>query len=100
MNIFWYDWAGYIGVALVLLAFFLLQARKLQGYGLIYQLMNILGALGVMVSLLFGASPVNWPAFLMQVAWIAISGYGILRGLQQREAGLNGRSAGKLPGAG
>jgi len=84
MNIFWYDWAGYVGVALVLLAFFLLQARKLQGHGLIYQLMNILGALGVMMSLLFGASPINWPAFLMQVAWIGISGYGILHGLQMR----------------
>lgn len=86
MNIFWYDWVGYIGVALVLLAFFLLQARKLQGHGLIYQMMNILGAFGVIVSLMFGASPINWPAFLMQVAWIAISGYGILRGLRLRSA--------------
>ena len=92
MNIFWYDWAAYIGVALVLLAFFLLQARKLQGHGLIYQLMNILGALGVMVSLLFGASPINWPAFLMQIAWIVISGYGILRGLQLRGSARSGQS--------
>jgi hypothetical protein len=91
MNIFWYDWAGYIGVALVLLAFFLLQARKLQGHGLIYQLMNILGALGVMVSLLFGASPINWPAFLMQIAWIVISAYGILRGLQLRGSARTGQ---------
>ena len=41
MNLFWHDWAGYIGVVLVLLAFLLLQAHKLHGNGLTYQLMNI-----------------------------------------------------------
>ena len=50
MNILWHDWAGYLGVVLVLLAFLLLQARKLHGNGLVYQLMNVLGALGVMAN--------------------------------------------------
>ena len=79
MNLFWYDWAGYIGVALVLLAFFLLQERKLQGSGLTYQLMNILGAIGVMLSLGFGNF--NLAAFIMQVAWLLIGGYGAYTGL-------------------
>lgn len=82
MTIFWYDWAGYLGVALVLLAFFLLQASRLHGNGLTYQLMNVLGAIGVMLSLLFGAF--NWPAFVMQLAWLLIGVYGIARSLQQR----------------
>lgn len=90
MNLYWYDLAGYLGVALVLLAFFLLQERKLQGHGLTYQLMNILGALGVILSLLFGASPVNWPAFLMEVAWVLISGYGIARGMRLRRDARRG----------
>ena len=75
----WFDWAGYLGVALVLLAFLLLQAHKLRGNGLIYQLMNVLGAVGVILSLSFSAGPINWPAFLMQVAWIVIGVYGIVR---------------------
>ena len=77
MTISWYDWAGYLGVALVLLAFLLLQARKLHGNGLVYQLMNIFGAIGVMLSLLFGAF--NASAFVMQVAWLVIGIYGIVR---------------------
>jgi paired small multidrug resistance pump len=89
MNVYWYDWAGYLGVVLVLLAFFLLQERKLQGHGLVYQLMNIFGALGVILSLVFGASPVNWPAFLMEAAWVLISGYGIVRGVRLRRAARN-----------
>jgi len=89
MSFFWYDWAGYIGVALVLLAFFLLQERKLQGSGLVYQLMNVLGAIGVMLSLGFGNF--NLAAFIMQVAWLLIGSYGIVRGVQRR------RKARELP---
>jgi paired small multidrug resistance pump len=84
MNFFWYDWAGYIGVVLVLLAFLLLQAHKLRGNGLAYQLMNVLGAIGVIISLSFSEGPINWPAFLMQVAWITIGVYGIVRSTQLR----------------
>ncbi|MBA2078123.1 MAG: hypothetical protein BGP10_00525 [Rhodanobacter sp. 68-29] len=82
MTFYWHDWAGYIGVLLVLLAFFLLQAHKLHGNGLTYQLMNVLGAVGVMLSLLFGSF--NWPAFVMQLAWLLIGIYGIVRGAQRR----------------
>lgn len=84
MNLYWYDWAGYIGVALVLLAFLLLQQHRLRGNGLPYQLMNVLGAIGVTLSLLFGIGPINWPAFLMQVAWISIGVYGIVHGAAVR----------------
>lgn len=82
MNVTWYDWAGYLGVALVLLAFFLLQAHRLRGNGLVYQLMNILGALGVMLSLLFGSF--NMAAFVMQLAWLLIGIYGVARGVRLR----------------
>jgi hypothetical protein len=85
MSFHWYDWAGYIGVLLVLLAYFLLQARKLHGNRLAYQLMNILGAFGVLLSLTFGSF--NWSAFLLEVAWIAIGVYGIARGVQLRRMG-------------
>jgi paired small multidrug resistance pump len=84
MTFFWHDWAGYIGVLLVLSAFTLLQANRLQGNGLTYQLMNVLGAIGVMLSLSFGFGPINWPAFLMQLAWIMIGVYGIVRGVALR----------------
>lgn len=79
---FWHDWAGYIGVALVLLAYLLLQARSLHGNGLTYQLLNVFGALGVLLSLLFGSF--NLSAFVMEAAWLAISMYGIVRGSRVR----------------
>ncbi len=73
----WHDWAGYVGVLLVLAAFFLLQAGKLHGNGLVFQLMNAFGSFGVLLSLTFGSH--NAPAFIMEAAWLAVSIYGIVR---------------------
>jgi hypothetical protein len=81
-TLFWHDWVGYIGVVQVLLAYLLLQARKLHGNGLTYQLLNLFGALGVLLSLLFGSF--NLSAFAMEAAWLAISMYGIARGWRLR----------------
>ncbi|MEO8777482.1 MAG: hypothetical protein ABI389_02305 [Rhodanobacter sp.] len=84
MSFFWYDWAGYIGVLLILLAFLLLQAQRLHGNRLTYQLMNIFGAFGVMLSLLFGNF--NLAAFMLEVAWIIIGAYGVLNSWRHRRA--------------
>jgi paired small multidrug resistance pump len=84
-TIYWHDWTGYAGVLLVLLAFLLLQAHKLHGNGLTYQLMNIFGALGVMLSLLFGSF--NTSAFVMEAAWMAIGIFGVARSTRLRRAG-------------
>lgn len=73
------DWTvivGLVGMLVTLFAYFLLQAQKLHGNGLVYQLMNAIGAFGVALSLLFGKF--NLPAFLLEVAWLAISIYGIV----------------------
>ncbi len=73
------DWTvivGLVGMIITLLAYFLLQAQKLHGNGLVYQLMNAVGALGVALSLLFGTF--NLPAFLLEVIWLVISIYGIV----------------------
>jgi hypothetical protein len=83
------DWTvivGLIGMIVTLLAYFLLQAQKLHGNGLIYQLMNAIGALGVSLSLLFGKF--NLPAFLLEVVWLAISIYGIMVARRYRRARL------------
>jgi paired small multidrug resistance pump len=81
MTMHWYDWAGLGGVALILLAYFLLQAGRVRGDALGYQLMNAAGALAVLISLLFAF---NLCAFVMEAAWLAVSIYGIARGRKAR----------------
>ena len=82
ITIQWYNWVGYVGVVMVILAFLLLQARKLHGTGLTYQLLNVFGAFGVLLSLTFGAR--NVPALLLEIAWVLISVYGIARSARAR----------------
>lgn len=81
MNLVWYDWVGIAGTLMVLGAFFLLQAGRLNGNGMAYQLLNLFGAAGVLVSLL---GTFNVSVFLLEVAWVAISAYGIVRSARTR----------------
>jgi len=81
ISMHWYDWAGLLGVAATLLAFYLLQAGRVRGDGLAYQLMNAAGALAVLVSLLYAF---NLSAFVLEGLWLAISIYGMVRGRRLR----------------
>lgn len=77
MSLHWYDWSGLFGVILILLAYFMLQAGRVRGDALVYQLMNAFGAIAVLISLLYAF---NLSAFVMETAWLAVSIYGIARG--------------------
>lgn len=77
----WYDFAGLLGVGLVLLAFFLLQAGRLRGDALSYQLMNAFGAFALLISLVY---EFNLSAFVMELAWLFVSIYGIARGRRRK----------------
>ena len=81
MNLAWYDWCGIAGTLMVLVAFFLLQAGRLAGTGILYQLLNLFGAGGVLVSLL---GTFNVSVFVLELVWMAISAYGIVRTLMSR----------------
>ena len=81
MNLQWYDWIGMLGTLMVLAAFFLLQAGRLSGTGIVYQLLNLFGAGGVLVSLL---GKFNVSVFLLEFTWVLISAYGIVRTIKAR----------------
>jgi len=81
MNLHWFDWIGLLGVAVMLWAFFLLQAGKLRGDAFVYQLLNALGAAAVLLSLIHDF---NLSAFVIESCWVAISLYGMLRGMRAR----------------
>lgn len=97
MSLQWFDFVGLAGIGFVLAAYFLLQAGKLHGASLGYQLANLFGAVFILVSILANDVPVTKMATptLMQLAWIAISLYGLWRGLKDRAARLR---ASKPPG--
>ena len=72
----WYDFVGFAGVLLVLVAYGALQARKLSGDGATFSLLNMFGAAGILVPVWYAAE-MNWSVLLIETAWIAISAYGL-----------------------
>ena len=83
MQYAWYDFGGNIGVALMVLGYLLLQAEKIRSSDLTYSLMNGIGALLVVVSLLYRF---NLSAFLVEAFWFLISVYGLIKfALRPRE---------------
>ena len=83
LNLEWYDWVGIVGTLMVLGAFLMLQAGRLSGTGIVYQLLNLFGAGGVLVSLL---GKFNVSVFILEATWVAISAYGIARTFKARRA--------------
>jgi paired small multidrug resistance pump len=83
LNYSWFDLAGLIGVVLIVIAYLLLQLNKLPSSAPSYSLMNALGALLVIVSLLYSF---NLSAFLMEAFWFLISLFGLIRTLTAKPA--------------
>jgi hypothetical protein len=76
-----FDAIGLLGVSLILLAYFLLQIEKLSSDQLAYPVLNLGGALFILVSL---THTFNLASFVIEVCWIAISIYGIAKILRRR----------------
>ena len=83
LELAWYDLVGLLGTVIILAGFFLLQAGRLAGTGLVYQLINLFGAAGILVSLI---GKFNFPVFVLEAAWMAVSFYGIVRSLRLKQA--------------
>ena len=81
-NVTWFDLAGFLGVLLIVVAYLLLQLDKLPSSAPSYSLLNAVGALLIMVSLLV---KFNFSAFLIEVFWFLISLLGLSRWLISRQ---------------
>jgi len=83
MEYAWYDFVGNLGVVCVLGTYLSLQLGRLALNGLMYSLINGLGALLILVSLLFNF---NLSSFTIEVVWLLISAYAVGKYLINRSA--------------
>ncbi len=72
----WHDVLGIIGVAFILVAYLLLQLERMSATGPSYLLANGFGSFLILVSLV---NEFNLSAFVIEVAWLLISAYGLVR---------------------
>ena len=76
MNYPWYDMLGTLGVAMILLCYFLIQIGKIDSDKLPYSVVNGLGASFILVSLYY---EFNFASVLIEGFWVVISLIGIIR---------------------
>lgn len=81
MHSVWVDVVGMTGTALVVGSYFLLQLERMDARGLGYNLMNLAGAILLLISLCF---KFNLASFVIELFWIAASLVGLYRWLQTR----------------
>jgi putative Ca2+/H+ antiporter (TMEM165/GDT1 family) len=74
MNYHWYDFVGNVGVALILFAYLAIQLGKIEAKQLSYSVLNLLGALFILISLIYAF---NLSAVIIEAAWLIISLFGI-----------------------
>lgn len=83
MDYSWFDLVGNVGVLLMVVAYLLLQLEKMSSSAVSYLLLNAVGAVLVIISLMFRF---NLSAFLMEAFWLLISLYGLTKSLSSRAA--------------
>ena len=80
----WHDAIGILGVTIILIVYYLLQVERMKSDELVYSVTNLLGALLIVVSLMY---TFNLASFVIEIFWIAISLIGIVRYFRKRAAG-------------
>jgi len=70
------DFLGNIGVVLIIIDYLLLQLNRIGSNSLSYSLLNAVGAILIIISLLFNF---NLSAFIMEAIWVVISLFGLYR---------------------
>ena len=83
----WPDALGTIGVVLILIAYGATMAGRMQVTDLRYSLANAIGAAAILVSLFYSF---NLASFLIEIAWLIISFYGLWRALSSRSDKVEG----------
>lgn len=74
MTYAWYDIIGTLGVAIILVAYVLLQIERLRSDSAWFSLMNAVGAAMILFSLWYDF---NFSSFLMEFFWLVVSLFGI-----------------------
>jgi hypothetical protein len=77
------DWIGFIGVTILLIAFFLNLNNRLKKDNFVYLLMNVLGAgLACFASVLLK----YMPFIIIEATWTLVSAYGLLQFYRTKNA--------------
>lgn len=76
------DFIGVSGTVLIVVSYFLLQLERVNANGFVYPFVNFIGSSLLIVSLIYNF---NLASFIIEVFWILISLYGVIKYFLRRE---------------
>ena len=76
-----YELAGFVGAAIIVVAYFAVQQRWLNALDWRFPAANLLGSLLILISLWFEW---NFPSVVIEIFWALISLMGLARSLAER----------------
>lgn len=68
--------AGWVGMFLMILDYFLLSTKKLKFDSITYNIINLLGGIGVLISSFYAQL---WPVVVLNIFWIGVSSFSIYK---------------------
>ena len=74
------DVIGITGVFIIVVAYILMQIDRMDPKGVLFSLLNTIGAIFILISLLYDW---NLASFVMEVIWFTLSLYGTVRGYRK-----------------
>ena len=77
-----YQWIGFLGMIFIVIAYLFLQTNKYSINSLQYQLLNIIGAILLLISLFVHF---NLGSFIIEIFWIIITIYGIIINIKRKK---------------
>ena len=77
-----YQWLGFVGMIFVVAAYLFLQTNKYTIRSLEYQLLNLVGAILLLISLFVHF---NFGSFVIEIFWIIITIYGIAKNIKEKK---------------
>jgi len=77
-----YHWIGFIGMVFVVVAYLFLQTNKYTIKSIQYQLLNLVGAILLLISL---CVHFNFGSFIIEIFWIIITIYGISKNIKEKK---------------
>jgi len=77
-----YHWIGFAGMAFVVIAYLFLQINKYTIKSIQYQLLNLIGAILLLISL---CVHFNFGSFVIEIFWIIITIYGISKNIKEKK---------------
>ena len=76
---------GWIGAVLILAAYFLLSAGRLDAKSPVYQWLNVVGAAGFIANSGWNGA---WPSAALNVVWVGIGVFALIRIAARRQAAI------------